>query len=440
MQFRFGWNRIFLAAALLLGNAVSAFWAAAADDAAQAQAAGYDFTVVAATKDASHPHYGEGSTIGFVVDGVPGRTLILIRGKTYTFSVNTGAMHDFYLSTDPKGWGAATLAAGVKGNFTYKGTVTFKPTAETPDLVYYACRNHKYMGGTIHIVNPGEENKIKLAEPAAAAAVHKDHPVLDKDEVKQRLNFVDMYISQSDAAKRIAASDDEAAKAKYKEAQDRLASAKSAFDSDNLQEAKTKFDEAAALMKEAAQHVPSQSALDRAKARNAELLQSVTTLEASYQQNRQALASEGGAKDLAKLDSDKIHKMLDSAKALSEAGNYDEANKILADALDEVSIALNKILANKTVSYEMKFTSPAQEYEYELARFSSYEELIPQALENFQPPQETLALTESYINKGKEKRERARADAQQKNFAAALENIKEGTEQLKTALHLLGVD
>lgn len=440
MQFRFGFKKILFAAVLLLGGMVSAFGGTTADGAAQAKSSEYDFTVVSATKDQSHPHFNEGSPIGFAVNGIQGRTLVLVRGKTYTFKIDTGVMHDFYLSTDPVGWGTGTLTEGVEGNFTYKGVVTFQPSAGTPDAIYYQCRNHKFMGGQIHIANPGEEGKIKITEPATATtAVQAVIPTVDKGALKQKLNFVDMSINQSASAKRITASNNTEAKAKYKDAQDSLAAGKSAFDSDNLQLAKTKIDEAIGLMAEAARLVPSESVQEKAKNRFKELVQGIKGLEESYAQNYEAIVREGGAKDIKKLDSDKIHKMIDSATALSEEGKYDNANEILSDAQSEVSGALDKMLANTTRSYEMKFSSLEQEYAYELARFSSHEEALPQAIEQMHPSPAGIAMMESYVKTGKEKRDQAIADAKQQNFAGALEKIKNGTEQLEEALKSIGV-
>ena len=166
MKFQFGCCRLLFVFALLMGGATSVFGEAAADDAAQATPA--DFTVTSATKDKTHPYYGKGTDTGFVINGVQGGSLVLVRGKTYTFDVETGVMHDFYLATRAIGWGSSTLTEGVKGNFTYKGIVTFTPTAATPDTVYYACRNHKYMGGEIHVVNRGEEGKFKGVKSALA--------------------------------------------------------------------------------------------------------------------------------------------------------------------------------------------------------------------------------------------------------------------------------
>ncbi|MEO8332678.1 MAG: hypothetical protein ABI479_09605 [Gallionella sp.] len=166
MKLQFGFNRWFFAVALLLGNVASAFGETAVDGAAPAQPPEYDFSVISANKDKTHPYYGQGLALGFVVNGVQGGTLILVRGKTYEFDVNTGVMHDFYFSTKPVGYGTGTLTKGVQGQFTYKGVVTFSPTAETPDTIYYACRNHKFMGGEIHVVNRGEEGKFKGVKSA----------------------------------------------------------------------------------------------------------------------------------------------------------------------------------------------------------------------------------------------------------------------------------
>jgi hypothetical protein len=436
MQFQLCCKNLFAVVLMSLCCAAPAFAADTAHDAAPEQDANYDYTITAAPKDASHPFYGKGGPLGFVVNGVQGRTLVVVRGRTYRFKVSTSVMHDVYLSTDALGWGTAALTDGVTGNYTYKGVITFKPTAETPDLVYYACRNHKYMGGEIHVVNPGEEGKVQITAPQAAAA--KDGAALDKNEVTQRVNFVDMSIAQSDAARRIVASGNEDANAQFREALARLAAAKNALAADNLQQAKIQADEAMALMAKAAQLVPSESAQRRAKTKYEELLRGVKDMEESYKQNRESAGKSGG-KEVASLDSDKIHKMMDAAAALSAQDKYDEANKILADAMSEVSSVLNKMLTNSTMSYEMKFSSDAEEYGYELERFNSLEEMIPQAIEQKQPPQTTLALFDTYVNKGKAKRDEAVANAKQQNFAAALQSIKQGTEQLETALKLIGV-
>ncbi|MBI3902000.1 MAG: hypothetical protein HY306_03520 [Nitrosomonadales bacterium] len=436
MQSGFRCIRIIFTLVMLMCSAASSF----AGDTPQAASAEPEYTVTVAPKDKSHPHFGKGSQLGFVIDGTQGRELVVVRGKTYRFNVNTSPMHDFYLTTGAIGWGTAALTDGVSGNFTFRGTVTFRPGAETPDTVFYGCRNHQFMGGEIHVVNPGDEGKIKISEPlSAASGVPASRPALDKNEVNQRLNFATMFITNSEAAKRVAASSDEEAKAKYQSAQDKLATGTTAFDSGNLPLAKSSIDEAMVLMTAAGKLVPSESAQKRARARNEELLVGVMSMEASYKQNREDLIRNGASKNTPQLDSDRIHNIVDGARALSDAGKFEDSNKVLTGVMSEISGSLNKLLANSTMSYDMKFSSLDEEYSYELDRFASLEKSIPQAVEQKQPPAETLTLMESYLSQAKAARDQASADAKQKNFGYALESIKHGTEQLETALKLLGV-
>jgi hypothetical protein len=431
MRLRFGFINVRVATAMLAAAtftcALAFQQARAADDPSSS-----NFEVRAATKDQTHPQYNKGSPVGFVVNGAQGHPLVLVRGKTYTFNIDTPAMHDFYITNDPSGAGPGALTKGVTGNFTYKGVVTFKPTAETPDLVYYNCRNHQFMGGEIHIVNPGEENKIKIAAPTAIPAAGKNaQPTLDKGELKQKVSFAEMSISTSEAAKRINASSNAEAKDKYKNAQDKLAAAKAAMSADNLIDAQANVEEAITLMKAASLLVPSEFTQKRAKAKFEEQLQGVISLEKSYKQNLEAIG--GGAK----LDLDKVHKTVDSAKALGAQGQYDKANSMLSDVMGEISSALNALLGNRTMAYEMKFTSPQQEYEYELERYSSLEKLIPQTMEQKPIPDAPKAEINNYLAKAKERHVQAVGDGKSKEYKIGVDNLKYATEQLEAALKII---
>jgi hypothetical protein len=404
-----------------------------------AAAEGGEFTVVAAPKDKSHPHFGEGSPVAFVLDGVQGKELVLVRGRTYTFHVDTGAMHDFYFSSDARGTGIGTVTEGVVGNFTYKGEVTFKPGDATPDLVYYACRNHRFMGGTIHVVNAGEEGKVQLSHSTAVPAKATDHLQLDAGELKQRLYFVDLYVNRSESAKRVAAAGSAEQKARHKSLQDELAAAQSAFAGGDLPGAKSRAEAAMAGMKELAKSLPSDTAQKQAQQRNAELVLGIANLESSYKRNREALAGDPAVSKLPPLDAAALHRRVDAAKVQADKGRWDEANAQLDAATRELSAALNALLANKTISYEVKFASEAEEYDYEVARYASYEGLIPVAKEKVQVPPELNVRLEETLGRGRDLRTQADAAARAKDYAAALERIRQATDQVKSALLLLGV-
>jgi hypothetical protein len=111
------------------------------------------FEVRVVEKTSEHPWFGQGWPEAYTVDGVQGRTLTLERGVTYTFAMQSvPAMHPFYLSTSSSGAGQGVLTAGVSGNFASGNqTLTFTPSAATPDIVYYQCSSHDMMGGRINV-------------------------------------------------------------------------------------------------------------------------------------------------------------------------------------------------------------------------------------------------------------------------------------------------
>lgn len=121
------------------------------------------FTVTVEEKTSEHPYFGEGNLEGFAIDGVQGQELQLERGKTYEFQMDDiGLIHPFYLSTDPVGAGAEPYEESVSGTPASENeTVTFTPTSNAPDSVWYQCGNHLNMGWKIFIVEPTSiENDI----------------------------------------------------------------------------------------------------------------------------------------------------------------------------------------------------------------------------------------------------------------------------------------
>ncbi len=111
------------------------------------------FTVTVAPKDPSHPNFGRGNSNGFVIDGVQGQELTVMRGETYIFQMqNVPTIHPFYLTLSQVGQGAQPVTDGVTGNFaTGNAQLTFMPNDNTPNLIYYQCGNHARMGWRINV-------------------------------------------------------------------------------------------------------------------------------------------------------------------------------------------------------------------------------------------------------------------------------------------------
>ena len=400
------------------------------------------FLVTSGRKDASHLFYGVGSTLGFAVNGKQGKEVVVTRGEAYTFKVDAGVKHDFYLSTSAKGWGASTLTKGVKGNFTYKGIVTFKPTADTPSVVYYQCRNHKNMGSKVHVVNKGDENKVVLGvkdKPksfAKTAAARTGAATGVKAE--QKLKFAEMFIASSPASKRIEASDNTEARQLLADARTRLSDAKKILSSGDNDKAITAVDEALRLMSVSSQLVPSESQLAEMRLHYDELLKGAETYEKSYRRNHKMM-SKKGKKNLPALDIEEVSTMISDAKKLAEDDHFSDANKILTKVQRMVTGALTQLLADETMDYTLTFDTPKEEYEYELSRYKSYEELLPLAIEQKQPSRQMRALMDQFANKGKGIFEMSGPEIEKGDYKTAIQMLQGATSHIQRALRVVGV-
>lgn len=412
----------------------------------------YVFVVTAGEKDTSHPYYGIGSKHGFFVNGVQGKPLVVVRGKTYTFKVDTGVQHDFYFSLASAGWGTTAYTEGVEGQFIYKGVATLAPDANTPDVIYYACRNHKNMGGPIYVVNPGEENtpvatlaaRVQSAAapaPAAAggAAPAAPQSAASQQQVNQKLQFADMFINQSDAAKRIKDSGNKDAQALQESARGQLASAKQAYARAAYGEALGLVDDALRMMSEAARAIPKETQMEGQRQRFEELLRGTRDYEASYKRNYDQTVAKKGKGNVEPVDLNEIHQAIEQAQTLANDGQYPQAIGILSGAQNTLTTALTHLLDDQSITYELVFDTPKEEYEHELSRYLSYEELVPLAIEQKQPPKETVDMMNKLVDRAKEIRQLSEPEAAKGNFKEAILMLQGATDRIQQALKVVGV-
>lgn len=130
--------------------------------------------------------------------------------------------------------------------------------------------------------------------------------------------------------------------------------------------------------------------------------------------------------------------LVEQAAALARAERYIEANKQLDQALLLLLTDASARLAGHTIVYDGRFTSPREEFDFELERHRSFERLVPLALFEFRPPSEALTLIDRYVVQARLLRERAEAQAEQ-DARGAVKNVVEGTDMLRRALQAAGL-
>ncbi len=88
----------------------------------------------------------------YFIDDKQNPELTLKRGVTYSFELKTTG-HPFWIKTKNSTGKANAYEAGVTGNGTERGTLTFAVPADAPALLYYNCEVHDMMNGAIHITD-----------------------------------------------------------------------------------------------------------------------------------------------------------------------------------------------------------------------------------------------------------------------------------------------
>jgi tetratricopeptide (TPR) repeat protein len=402
------------------------------------------FLITAETKTREHPFYGMGKSMGFAVNGKQGHEVVVIRGQTYKFIVHTGVQHDFYLTTSAAGWGSGTYTDGVAGQFIYEGEVTFKPGKNTPDLLYYGCRNHKFMGGKIYVLDKKEDlAKVKAATAGSEKSSMRSRrsaAIVSESSVKQKLSYAKMVLG-SGSAKRIEASGNTAAIKMLNDARSQITAAGTSFAGGKLEQSMGQIDEGLRLLTAASRQITTESEMSGVnyKATYDELSNSLQTYEKSYKRHVDH-ANKTKQPLKTTLDEAEYNRLVSAGKASADKEDYASASKSLEKAQAMIVGVLTDMLHSQTVTYDKNFETPKEEYEFELARLESYEELIPLAIEQKQPSERALELIDGFVKKAAKIKSEGKDVAAKGDYKMAIMAMQAATSNLQRALRLAGVN
>ena len=107
---------------------------------------------VAATEDQTFAVVNSGIS-AYLIDGSPNADLMLTRGQTYTFNVNSPG-HPFFIKTTAVTGSGSQWTEGVTGQGATAGNVVFVVPTDAPDKLFYQCGVHAAMGGSLNIADP----------------------------------------------------------------------------------------------------------------------------------------------------------------------------------------------------------------------------------------------------------------------------------------------
>ena len=121
------------------------------------------YTVTVATKASTHRYYNNGSTLGYVIDGVPSPYITLTPGNTYRFDTSDSTnlnhpLHFFYNSdkSTPTGLSSNKYTTGVTDNYSTNAPgnsgsyIEIVADENTPAVLHYMCNSHALMGNAVN--------------------------------------------------------------------------------------------------------------------------------------------------------------------------------------------------------------------------------------------------------------------------------------------------
>ena len=260
--------------------------------------------------------------------------------------------------------------------------------------------------------------------------------VESREEVQQKLQLVKMLIASSPVAE---SNNDNNVKRTMELVNTLYTRANDAFIAGNLVWANAFSDEALSVMEDSAR-MNSDPLQEETKQRSryAELLDDVRAFDATYKDVRKGLSS----KDAKSYDN-KVNRtgdLITNAQTLVRDNQYDEAAKQLERVHAIYISVLNELLASTSFVYDKIFSTPVEEYDYELARYRSYEELIPIAYDQFKPDEYTIKLSDRFVQEGSTALGLAEKQAASGDHPAAIKTLLGATKRLQTALRTVGLE
>jgi len=252
--------------------------------------------------------------------------------------------------------------------------------------------------------------------------------------VEQKIDFVGTLMTRSPLAARINASANEQAKAFLRDSVEHHQMAVTALKVGDLDGAEREANLAILAVGKARQLVPDDMRrLVEQRVRYQELYRAVETLVASYERQRAA------AGRLPDPEWNETLRMLDRARTLHASERLGEASETLADVQQQLLRQISSLLSGSTLDYTMRFTSPAHEYEYELARYRSLEDLVPAALKQFDPGPEARSTVDRHTERGRRLAVAAQQQASAGRSEAALASVREAVAEVQKALAATGL-
>lgn len=277
--------------------------------------------------------------------------------------------------------------------------------------------------------------------PAAPSAAGDRAAVqVSRETVQQKLQLVKMLLTKSSAVERAASSNDAAIKQNAADTLAFYAKANNAFEAGDMVKTEELLNEVLRLITDASRLAPDPARVEaEQRARYEELLDNVRGIQITYHEMRKNMSPKDKQMSVVTANLERNIRLIDKAQSLAQEKQYKEAIDLLDKGYTAGVSDLNKLMDSVTTTYELKFNSPADEFDHELARYRSYEDLIPIAHAELKPAEGNIKLSDHYVQESRAARDLAKQQAAGGDYRTAIGTLQEATKRMQTALRTLGL-
>ena len=284
--------------------------------------------------------------------------------------------------------------------------------------------------GTLAIVFAFSAN---LPLPAWAQSADPDS---SRAVVEQKIKLLESVLASPKMTQAAGGGDAEVAALIAKSRQG-LEQARAALDAGEVARAANLLDQAlrassAASLKGSHAASPTGEALQRA--RNGEMLEELRSYRASI---AEALKRKSSAKGNGALE--RIDRLVAQSEELTGSNRHTEAGKLLTEAYGIAVATVSELRAGETITHELKFDTPADEFAYEQKRHRSNEMLIDMMIKEGKADADRRRLLDRHLEESFKLRSQAEQLAKGGDYPAAIKTMEKANDELLNALRASGL-
>lgn len=253
-----------------------------------------------------------------------------------------------------------------------------------------------------------------------------------------QIQSVEKLLETSSAARKVGGSGNQAAIAQRDKARVLFQQARQSLADGNHAAADSLLQQATKTMFEAVRMVDKdQSLIDKGYRDFDARLESITALCDAYDRISQEKGlGSAEASELYPI----VHRKLDEAETLKQAGNVSEARKLLDEAYAAAKVGIEHLRGGDTLVRSLNFATREEEYHYEVDRNDTHRMLVQVLLKEKMNQSDSMhTMVDKFMGKADDLRAKAEQQAGTGDYDTAVRTLEDSTREIVRAIRSAGI-